>query len=109
MSCKAAGCSGYLILLAAVSLSNVLHCSWLQHSGTQPWNVIVVAPTDMDQVTCPHCLFIHRFDPEMHQGRYGLLYELMQTEQWAQLVADRHQYLYFPEEGVVQDVSTINT
>lgn len=63
----------------------------------------------MEQVTCPHCLFVHRFNPGLEQGRYALLYQLMQSAQWDLLVAGKHKYLYFPEEAVVQDISAIST
>ncbi|KAL3156462.1 hypothetical protein ABBQ38_000767 [Trebouxia sp. C0009 RCD-2024] len=82
---------------------------WLAESVKQPWSVIVIAPQDMEQVTCPHCLFVHRFNPGLEQGRYALLYQLMQSAQWDLLVAGKHKYLYFPEEAVVQDISAIST
>ena len=69
----------------------------------------MVAPLGMDQVTCPHCLFVHRFNTSQKVGRYQLLYQLMQTASWDDLVVDKHKYLYFPEEGVIQDVSAIHT
>ena len=84
-------------------------CRWLTESVWKPWNIIVAAPNDMDQVTCPHCLFLHRFDPGLQQGRYALLYQLMQSAQWHELVAGKHRYLYFPEEAIVQDISAIST
>ena len=84
-------------------------CRWLAESVKQPWDIVVVAPQDMDQVTCPHCLFVHRFNPGLKQGRYALLYELIQSAQWDVLVAGKHKYLYFPEEDIVQDTSAIST
>ncbi len=84
-------------------------CRWLNEPAAEAWNVVIVAPYDLDTVTCPHCLFVHRYNSTQKLGRYQHLYQLMQTGMWDDLVVDKHKYLYFPEEGVIQDVSAIST
>lgn len=74
-----------------------------------PWHLVVVAADDMGYVNCPHCLFTHRYSSNETVGRYQLLFRLTQTQQWAQLVAGKHKYVYFPDEAVVQDVSAMST
>ena len=82
-------------------------CRWLQDPASKAWNVVVVAPKGMQEVSCPDCLFIHRYDGTVEQGRYQVLYQVMQTAAWDDLVVGKHQYLYFPEEGIIQDVPAI--
>ena len=84
-------------------------CRWLQHPASKAWNIVVVAPKGMQQVICPDCLFVHRYDGTIQQGRYQVLYQVMQTAAWDELVVGRHKYLYFPEEGIIQDVPAIKT
>jgi hypothetical protein len=90
-------------------LDSYYMCRWLTEPAAEAWNVVIVAPHDLDIVTCPHCLFVHRYNSTQKMGRYQHLYQLMQTGMWDDLVVDKHKYLYFPEEGVIQDVSAIST
>ena len=73
------------------------------------WSLIVVAPNHFTNINCPHCLFIHRYNAFQSAARYRLLNQLMHTPLWQQLVVNKHQFVYFPDERVVQDVSAIET
>ena len=106
---KSAGNHRVILHVTPTITKKLKQCRWLKDSIKKAWNVIVVAPQGMDQVTCPHCLFVHRYDPDLQQGRYALLYQLMQASQWNSLAEARHNFLYFPEEGIVHDVSAIST
>lgn len=86
-----------------------LPCRWLQDPAARAWHTVIVAPDNLDSVTCPDCLFVHRYNATQKLGRYQHLYQLMQTAMWGDLVVDKHKYLYFPEEGVIQDASAIST
>lgn len=75
----------------------------------RPWNLVVVAADHMGYVNCPHCLFTHRYAGNETVGRYQLLYRLTKTQEWAQHVAGKHKFVYFPDEAIVQDVSAMIT
>lgn len=72
------------------------------------WDLIVVAPDHVTNINCPHCLFIHLYEGSESVGRYQLLHRVMQTPLWQQMVVNKYQFVYFPDERVVQDVSAIN-
>ena len=74
-----------------------------------PWHLVVVAADNMSYMTCPHCLFTHRYSSNETVGRYQLLYRLTLTTQWARLVAGKYKYIYFPDEAFVHDVSAMST
>ena len=41
-------------------------------------------------------------------GRYAVLYELIQAPHWQTQVAGKYDYIYFPEDEIVQTVSSVN-
>ena len=76
------------------------------------WDLIVVAPDHVTNINCPHCLFIHLYEASevsKRVSRYQLLHQVMQTPMWQQMVVNKYQFVYFPDERVVQDVSAIDT
>lgn len=73
------------------------------------WELIVVAPDHITDINCPHCLFTHLYKASEGFGRYQLLHRVMRTPLWQQMAVNKYQFVYFPDEKVVQDVSAINT
>ncbi|KAL3156457.1 hypothetical protein ABBQ38_000762 [Trebouxia sp. C0009 RCD-2024] len=73
------------------------------------WELILVAPDYLTNINCPHCLFIHRYEASEGIGRYQLLHQVMQTPLWQKMADNQYQFVYFPDERVVQDVSAIHT
>lgn len=63
---------------------------------------------EMVQKECPHCLLVYNHGLDHVAGRYAALYKLIQTKQWQNKVADKYEYIYFPEEEIVQSVDSVN-
>ncbi|KAL3132101.1 hypothetical protein ABBQ32_008710 [Trebouxia sp. C0010 RCD-2024] len=99
---------GSLMLIVYVT-SDGMQPRWLRDSTRMSWDLIVVAPDHVTNINCPHCLFIHLYEGSETVGRYQLLHRVMQTPLWQQMVVNKYQFVYFPDERVVQDVSAINT
>lgn len=57
---------------------------------------------------CPHCLLVYNHGLDHVAGRYAALNKLTQTDEWRSSVADKYEYLYFPEEEIVQSVGSVN-
>lgn len=60
------------------------------------------------QKACPHCLLVYNHGLDHLAGRYAALYKLIQTNKWQSSVADKYEYIYFPEEEIVQSVESVN-
>ena len=63
---------------------------------------------ELVQQACPHCLLVYNHGLDHVAGRYAALYELIQTEVWQNKVAGKYQYIYFPEDEIVQSVDSVN-
>ncbi|KAL3132160.1 hypothetical protein ABBQ32_008768 [Trebouxia sp. C0010 RCD-2024] len=97
------------LMLTVYVTSDGMQPDWLRDSAKMSWGLIVVAPNHLTNINCPHCLFIHCYEASEDVGRYQLLHQVMQTTLWQQMAENQYQFLYFPDERVVQDVSAINT
>lgn len=60
------------------------------------------------QQACPHCLLVYNHGLDHVAGRYAALTKLIQTAKWQNSVADKYEHMYFPEEEIVQTVTSIN-
>ena len=60
------------------------------------------------QQACPHCLLVYNHGLDGVAGRYAALNKMVQTAKWQNSVADKYEYMYFPEEEIVQTVDSIN-
>ncbi len=63
-------------------LDSCYMCSWLREPAADAWNVVIVAPYNLDTVTCPHCLFVHRYNSTQKLGRYQHLRVLRHLRQF---------------------------
>ncbi|KAL3156378.1 hypothetical protein ABBQ38_000692 [Trebouxia sp. C0009 RCD-2024] len=84
---------------------------WLRSHPSAQYDLIAMAAADeveMVQKECPHCLLVYNHGLDHVAGRYAALYKLIQTKQWQNKVADKYEYIYFPEEEIVQSVDSVN-
>lgn len=58
--------------------------------------------------SCKHCIFVHAHHERTAAGRYAALKGLVNSTQWKASVAGKYDYIYFPEEEVVQTVHSVN-
>ena len=66
------------------------------------------AEVEMVKKACPHCLLVYNHGLDHVAGRYAALYKLTQTIEWHATVDDKYEYIYFPEEEIVQSVESVN-
>lgn len=84
---------------------------WLHFNMTATYDTVAIASTqNAAQVasSCRHCIFVHTHDLGAAAGRYGTLPGLIKSQQWETLVVGQYDYIYFPEEDIVQTVDSIN-
>ena len=60
------------------------------------------------QQACPHCLLVYNHGLDHVAGRYAALTNLVQTAKWQNFVADKYEFMYFPEEEIIQTVDSVN-
>jgi len=80
------------------------------NSSTQ-YDTLAIAPEDQaSQVeqACSHCVYVYAHNLDSAAGRYAALYKLIHTVRWQTQMAGKYDYIYFPEEEIVQSVSSIN-
>jgi hypothetical protein len=80
------------------------------NSSTQ-YDTLAIAPEDQaSQVeqACSHCVYVYAHNLDPAAGRYAALYKLIHTVRWQTQMAGKYDYIYFPEEEIVQSVSSIN-
>lgn len=63
---------------------------------------------ELVQKACPHCLLVYNHGLDYVAGRYAALNKLIQTQDWQSSVAGKYEYIYFPEEEIVQTVDSVN-
>ena len=86
-------------------------CRWLRQNATAKYDVLAMAShnhTQQVQKACPHCVMVFGHDLEVTAGRYAALCQLIQTTQWQVQVTGKYEYIYFPEEEIVQTVESVN-
>lgn len=84
---------------------------WLWGNSSALYDTIAMAAEDqaeLVQQACPHCLLVYNHGLDPVAGRYAALYKLIQTEVWQSKVASKYQYIYFPEDEIVQSVDSVN-
>ena len=88
-----------------------LHCRWLQFNMSANYDILAIASTDNAarvETTCRHCIFVYAHDLGAAVGRYAPLTGLIESSKWRELVPGKYDYIYFPEEEVVQTVESVN-
>lgn len=88
-----------------------LHCRWLQFNMSANYDTLAIASTDNAarvETTCRHCIFVYAHDLGAAVGRYAPLTGLVSSSKWRELVPGKYEYIYFPEEEVVQTVESVN-
>lgn len=63
---------------------------------------------ELVQQACPHCLLVYSHGLNHVAGRYAALNKLIQTGAWQRSVADKYEYIYFPEKEVIQCMDSVN-
>lgn len=84
---------------------------WLLGNSSAGYDLIAMAAADeveAVQQACPHCLLVYNHGLDHVAGRYAALTRLVQTAEWQNSVADKYEFMYFPEEEIVQTVDSIN-
>lgn len=84
---------------------------WLLGNSSAAYDVIAMAAADeveLVQKACPHCLLVYNHGLDYVAGRYAALNKLIQTQDWQSSVAGKYEYIYFPEEEIVQTVDSVN-
>ena len=64
--------------------------------------------TELVQQACPHCVMVFGHDLDVTAGRYAALCQLIRTTQWQVQISGKYDYIYFPEEEIVQAVHAVN-
>ena len=86
-------------------------CRWLQHNATANYDVLAIAPrqdaSKVEQI-CKHCIAVYAHELDLAAGRYAALEGLAASSLWQDKVAGKYDYIYFPDEDVVQTVTSIN-
>ena len=88
-----------------------LHCRWLQFNMSANYDTLAIASTDNAarvETTCRHCISVYAHDLGAAVGRYAPLTGLIESSKWRELVPGKYDYIYFPEEEVVQTVESVN-
>ena len=86
-------------------------CRWLQYNTSANYDVLAITSAqDAPKVvrTCRHCVLVYGHELEPSAGRYAALEGLAASDQWQSKVAGRYDYIYFPDEEVVQAVEAVN-
>lgn len=87
------------------------HSRWLLANSSAQYDMLAITSEDQSQQVkqaCQHCVmvFIHTLDPAA--GRYAALSQLIRTTQWQVQIAGKYDYIYFPEDEIVQTVGSVN-
>lgn len=64
--------------------------------------------TQQVEQACPHCVMVFGHELGVTEGRYAALCELIRTTQWQVQISGKYDYIYFPEEEIVQSVQAVN-
>lgn len=84
---------------------------WFWANSSTQYDTLAIAPEDQaSQVeqACSHCVYVYAHTLDPAAGRYAALYKLIHTVRWQTQMAGKYDYIYFPEEEIVQSVSSIN-
>ena len=84
---------------------------WLWGNSSARYDTIAMAAEDeaeLVQQACPHCLAVYDHGLDHVAGRYAALYKLIQSNLWQSKVAGKYEYIYFPEDEIVQSVDSVN-
>lgn len=84
---------------------------WLQFNTSATYDTLAIASSKNAakvQSSCQHCIFVYSHDLGAAAGRYATLKGLADSKQWKEQVVGKYDYMYFPEEEIVQTVESIN-
>ena len=84
---------------------------WLQFNSSATYDTLAIASMQNAarvESSCRHCIFVYAHKLGTAVGRYAALPGLVESSQWKKQVAGKYDYIYFPQEEVVQTVESIN-
>ncbi len=86
-------------------------CRWLWANSSAQYDTLAIASEDQTQQVqqaCQHCIYVFTHSQGPAAGRYAALYQLIHTTRWQVEVAGKYEYIYFPEDEIVQAVDSVN-
>lgn len=86
-------------------------CRWLWANASAQYDVLAIASEGQAaqvEQACPHCIYVYAHTLDPVAGRYAALYQLIHQVHWQTQIAGKYNYIYFPEEEIVQAVGSIN-
>ena len=86
-------------------------CRWLWANASAQYDVLAIASEGQAaqvEQACPHCIYVYAHNLDPVAGRYAALYQLINQVHWQTQIAGKYDYIYFPEEEIVQAVGSIN-
>lgn len=89
----------------------ILSCRWLQFNSSATYDTLAIASMQNAarvENSCHHCIFVYAHDLGTAVGRYAALPGLIESSQWKKQVAGKYDYIYFPQEEIVQTVESVN-
>lgn len=84
---------------------------WLWANASAQYDTLAIASEGQAaqvEQACPHCVYVYAHSLDPVAGRYAALYQLIHQTRWQTQIAGKYDYIYFPEEEIVQAVSSIN-
>ena len=84
---------------------------WLHHNSSAKYDTLAVtAQKDVQQVqsACQHCVAVFGHHQAVTTGRYAALHELSQETHWQEEIVEGYDYIYFPEDDIIQTVDSVN-
>ena len=99
------------VVLQAQTLGIVFPYRWLQFNSSATYDTVAIASIQNAarvESSCRHCIFVHTHDLGTAVGRYAALPSLIESSQWKDQVAGKYDYIYFPQEEIVQTVESVN-